>query len=171
MTPRIQKAIDILLDAVNEGTLAKGNCAACAVGNLIAHGLGYSVLKSEFSSYWSDKATGKSEQTNWGDLFITADDHQSRTDLSVYDKDYQEVLLREINATDFTIDELAQIEFAFETNTEICHQDYDQHYSHDIRRDQIKGLEAVVKVMLQFDEQTDDVNEVFTSKANLIPIC
>ena len=40
MTERISKAIDIFLDAVNNGTLAKGTCIACAVGNLVAHGMG-----------------------------------------------------------------------------------------------------------------------------------
>ena len=37
MTPRIQEAIDVFLDAINNGTLAKGTCTACAVGNLAAH--------------------------------------------------------------------------------------------------------------------------------------
>lgn len=38
MTQRVQKAIDIFLDAINNGTLAKGSCTRCAVGNLVRAG-------------------------------------------------------------------------------------------------------------------------------------
>ena len=75
MTPRIQKAIDIFLDAINQGTLAKGSCAACAVGNLVAHGLNYDLINNGLGSayLWKNKA-GEHQYPNWDSLFVTSDD-------------------------------------------------------------------------------------------------
>jgi hypothetical protein len=63
-----------------------------------------------------------------------------------------------------------KIENAFETNTKINCYLYSEYSKEQIRKDQIKGLEAAVKVMLKFDDQQDDVKEVFTRKAELIEI-
>lgn len=58
----------------------------------------------------------------------------------------------------------------FETNTRISYHKYDYYTSEEIRADQIKGLEAVVQVMLDFDDCKELVQEIFTSKAELIPV-
>jgi hypothetical protein len=43
MTQRFKNAIDALVYAFFNDTLAKGTCAACAVGNIVAHGWGKKV--------------------------------------------------------------------------------------------------------------------------------
>jgi hypothetical protein len=169
MTERIQKAIDIFLDAINEGTLAKGTCTACAVGNLVAHGKGGEILKNVGRyGYPTFKCTV--ENGHWANAFITDSAGQG-----VYEDMFSNPqVLDNVAATDFTIEELMQIELAFESNTAHCFTDYGKLSPEKVRRDQIKGLAAVVKVMLSFDSekevQDSEVYECFTSKAELIPI-
>ena len=172
MTKRIQNAIDIFLDAINEGTLAKGNCVACAVGNLVAHGMGSKVVNEDMLFVTKPFVVN----SIWSDLFMTdSDGYQSLEShnpngLDEMIKQPKYKSLRDaMEKIDFTVDELRQIEYVFETNTNIKHIDYDVHTKEEIRADQIKGLEAVVKLMLTFDEQVDDVKEVFTTKAEAIP--
>lgn len=170
MTPRIQKAIDILLDAIINGTLAKGTCAACAVGNLVAAGCGRIIRKFDTMTFRQiNKKSKRIESPRWGSLFLTNIlNSQTKYYLAYPELLQEEDIMKEINSTDFTVDELAAIEYAFETNTKILFTDYHFHTAKEIRADQIKGLEAVVKVMLEFDEQKDDVKEVFTSHAEAI---
>ena len=157
MTKRIQKAIDIFLDAINNGTLGKGSCRACAVGNLVAHGLGGKVYKT------ADGFESTIEEINWGKCFSTYNNKQ------IVCLEYKNYIQNEIKATDFSLEELMQIEYAFETNTKIEYMYYDRYSIQKIKQDQIKGLEAVIKVMLTFDDikpnnESEYINEVFTSK-------
>lgn len=161
MTPRIEKAIDIFLDALNKGTLAKGTCKACAVGNLVAHGLGGKI--------WKDGDIFQCSVSNhhWYNVFCTNSlGHQYKHP----EKLSKTQVLSNIEATDFSWEELAAIEYAFEINTYISHIYYDYYSPEEIRADQIKGLEAVVQVMLTFDDCKESVREVFTEKAELIPV-
>ena len=175
MTPRIQKAIDIFLDAINEGTLAKGTCTACAVGNLVAHGMGAKINYSSGFGYRALDPNGRTvNNQKWSYFFITYRDGIRKGGLLGRVRSFSEIarfpdLQEAIDNIGFTLEELSQIEYAFETNTEIAFENYWKNTPEDIRADQIRGLEAVVKVMLKFDEQEDDVKEVFTSKAELIP--
>jgi hypothetical protein len=170
MTQRIIKAIDIFLDAINEGTLAKSSCAACAVGNLVAHGLGGKITINQIGAICTTPTGLRINNGLWGNAFITADGEQSKYPNYFNDSD----VIGNIEATDFTMEELMQIEYAFETNTKIDICSYDRRFKQEIRIDQIKGLEAVVKVMLTFEDgipATDEVvKEIFTNKAKLIPI-
>ncbi len=159
MTKRILKAIDIFLDAINEGTLAKGDCRACAVGNLIRVCNNYSHDSwFKMSRYWK--------------LIFSTDDRgvqdfvRDRVDFKLGKFPH---LREEFSATGFTIEELAKIEHTFETNTNINFNMYWGFSKEEIRANQIKGLEAVVKVMLELDnEPTELVKELFTDKAELI---
>lgn len=162
MTNRIQNAIDIFLDAINKGTLAKGNCAACAVGNLVAAGLGGTIKINQLYG----EANCNVYNWAWNAYFVTCDGNQKVTS---YMKDVPSVV-KNIKATEFTGKELMKIEYAFETNTDIPLSNYQYNTDEAIRADQIKGLEAVVKVMMGFDDCTDSVAEVFTNKAELIAI-
>lgn len=153
MTPRIQRAIDIFLDAINNGTLAKGICAKCAVGNLCG-------------------GNGA-----WAHLFITIDNRQTLRNGDIPTFHFHKhpidikMGLEAISVTEFTESELAKIEYAFETNSKIDIDYYEFYSKEEIRADQIKGLEAVIKVMLEFDDcKEDDIKEIFTEKADLIPI-
>jgi hypothetical protein len=162
------KAVDIFLDAINEGTLAKGTCTTCAVGNLVAHGLGGKITINGLRASCATPTGSRIYNGHWANAFVTADGEQD-----VYADQFDDSdVIQSIKATDFTLKELMQIEFAFETNTEIYLYSYDIHTPQEIRADQIKGLEAVVKVMLAFEDDTlatdEMVKEIFTDKANLI---
>lgn len=180
MTPRISHAIDIFLDAINNGTLAKGDCTACAVGNLVRVGMGLSTDQYNKNNLRSVNLDINNQYhitsflVNWSILFATPKAGASQIRVSKEEEckilsKYPEVK-DQIESTDFTIDELAKIEEVFENSTIISYHNYWIHPKEEIRADQIKGLEAVVKVMLTFDEQTEDVKEVFTHKAELMPI-
>lgn len=167
MTGRIQRAIDTFLDAVNNGTLVKGTCTACAVGNLVAKGMGGTISK-----FGNTLICNKTNQI-WGHLFSTTANYQTPSPLLSFIRDDPEMwekIIENIEATEFTEEELKKIEYAFETNTSIYYKEYKNYTAGEIRADQIRGLEAVVKVMLEFDKQSDKVAEVFTEKALLIPI-
>jgi hypothetical protein len=170
MTQRIIKAIDIFLDAINEGTLAKGSCTTCAVGNLVANGLGGIITINGMRTSCVTPTGSRIYNGRWGNAFATADGDQIASSDYFDDSD----VIQNIEATDFTLEELMHIEFAFETNTKIHILSYDRHTPQEIRADQIMGLAAVVKVMLAFEDDalaTDEmVKEIFTDKAALIPI-
>jgi hypothetical protein len=165
MTERITKAIDIFLDAVNKGTLAKGTCVACAVGNLVAHGMG-GEIKFNPERDWENMFQSNVNNAEWKYAFCTREGAQSR---NVW-YNYAIGVKMNISATDFNIDELAQIEFAFETNTKIDIQEYKEVTPEEIRADQIKGLEAVINVMMTFDDVKADVKEVFTNKLEPVSV-
>jgi len=148
MTERINKAIDIFLNAIEKGELAKGECRMCAVGNLV-------------------RAGGCEDNVHWSFLFVTNGlKKQTISRVFLNDDDVQ----KNIEATDFTWQELAKIEFAFETNSKIDIMDYAKHTTEEIRADQIKGLESVVEVMMDFDDVKGNIKELFTQKAELIAI-
>jgi len=157
MTPRIQKAIDIFLDAINNGTLAKGDPCGCAVGNLVANSKGLKLTKSEEKTGIGIKIIGSAGENN--DEWFDYNNYPN----NIVRKDFN-------NRTGFSNKELSIIEKTFEEAARISHGVYKMNHIHDIRKDQIKGLEAVVKVMLEFDECKDDVKEVFTEKAELIEV-
>jgi hypothetical protein len=159
MTPRIERAIDVFLDAINNGTLAAKTCVACAVGNLVAHGYGAKIEVKNERFYC------EAPNTAWVDVFCT------RFGRQLYYPQYLKYdnVKENIAVTEFTLEELMKIEYTFEQNTKIHNLQYDLHSKEKVRADQIRGLEAVVKVILEFDNCKDSVKEVFTSKAELIP--
>ena len=164
MTGRIERAIDVFLDAINKGTLAKGKCSACAVGNLVAHGMGMEIHPIKLMCF--DGGIFNTKNTHWGDLFSTVGGKQFVHDVNPDSHD----AMANIESTEFTFEELAKIEFAFESSTQINDVRYKYHTKEEVRADQIKGLEAVIKVMLEFDDQKINVKEIFTKRADLIPI-
>lgn len=162
MQKRVERAIDIFLDAIANGTLAKATCTACAVGNLVAHGMGIKVRVPRTQEENCTMLEGNEHWMKVLESFRGPKDTCPRFDFKLGRKN--------IKATEFKIHELDKIEKAFEENTDIFYNHYHLHTKEEIREDQIKGLEAVVKVMLSFDESKDDVKEVFTKKADLIPV-
>lgn len=146
MEQRILDAIDIFLDAINQNKLGKGQCVTCAVGNLVRH------------------YNGK-EDVRWKSLFITAAGKQH-----IRIEGFKHLVnkgLSSIEKVPFTENELAQIEFAFETNTKILMNNYCHHSKEEVRADQIKGLTAVIEVMKGFKPQENqnlNIQEMFTNK-------
>lgn len=154
MTKRISKAIDIFLNAIENNTLIKGNCSECAVSNLVENGLGIEVdIENNFplNSFWIGG-------------FCTDSNKQIVNEKYFNDEDF----IKNIKATDFSIKELMKIEYAFETNTKLYNKSL--YNKNEIRDDLIKGLEAVIQIMMDFDDVKDSIYEVFTSKAKLISI-
>jgi hypothetical protein len=154
MEARIQKAIDIFLDAINNNTLAKGTCVACAVGNLVSHELN---IKPEIKATLNENYEPHLN-SQWGTIVLGLT------------RGNKEEGLKQCNLTDFTISELTEIERAFENNTQIPWHNYGSFSKEKIRVDQIKGLEAVVKTMLNFSNSQENVKKIFTNKAELIAI-
>lgn len=157
ITPRIEKAIDTLLDAINNGTLAKGNCSACLVGNLIAKGLKANIKKEKEGDYI--EFVCEIDNTGWTDVFLTVFNCQKFNICELENNSHL------FDSTDFNYEELRQLEYAFEQNTKIHYKNYHKYTDKEVKLDQIKGLEAAIKLMLQFDEcEKVKIKEVFTNK-------
>lgn len=175
LTERISNAIDIFLDAINEGTLAKGDCTKCAIGNLVRKGMG---LSKEEYCLGKLRSLGDGSFINWSLIFSTNNrfNYQKNKPQKFNRDNYKAILVNyplikeQIDSTEFTVEELAKIENTFEKNTKIWFSDYIFHSKEKVREDQIRGLEAVVRVMMEFDNCEDNVKEVFTSKAELIEV-
>lgn len=164
---RIDRAIDIFLDALNDGTLEAGQCTTCAVGSLVRAGMiqtnNYKEIPSD-NAFIIDNEVEVEGVTNsdWAYLFVTHGNTQFKKQaFCPFEEKYipaskEDITkgLKAISYTEFTEEELAKIEYAFETNTK-----------GDEIEDQIKGLEAVVKIMQTFDEDKREVKEIFTNKA------
>lgn len=147
---RITKAIDIFLDALNNGTLAKGTPCGCAIGNLIASEINYKIqLETLESRKHHLEPNGK--WWSFDECKIILDSP----------------LLKKL---DFSVKEICEIERTFENASNISFDDYEYYPPSEIRADQIKGLAAVIDVMLSFEESTEKASEVFTPLAELIPI-
>lgn len=152
---RFNKATEALYNAFFNGTLAKGNCAYCAVGNLVADSIGYkveldTVYYKEYDSF---------PNTSWRHLFCTSSDvhdgtciRSTRTD----DPTLIEKALKEIQSTGYSEQELSKVEFAFETNTRIHLDRYYQHSEQEILEDQYNGLVAVFNVLLEIEGISND---------------
>ena len=148
LTKRIKEAIDIFLDAINNGTLVKGDPCGCAVGNLLAGAQGITLTKEPYLKGVKIKPDYNGD---WYDMGCR-------------------LLKLMAEKTEFTHQQLLKIERTFENNTSITHTVYNEYTKEEIRADQIKGLEAVIELMLTFDEQKENIKEIFTNKANLIPV-
>jgi hypothetical protein len=138
-----RKTVDILYAAYFNDTLEHGNCAACAVGNMVAAGCGYSVIKDmQGKSAWNTDGP----RYSWNNLFTTVNGQQS-----VHNLYRQDPYVRyEIASTGYPWYELAKIEYAFETaDAGTNEEDY-----------MFNGLVAVLEVLKQLHEVEDDTIEI-----------
>lgn len=166
ITERIQNAIDVFIKALENGTLQSGDCSMCAVGNLCRDAITKHHLIDFKGNEWSYLfCTGIRGQTKYSEKYWQL----VRGDLSGFGFQHAKKLISYIA---FTEDELAQIEFTFETNCKLIHKVFpDTNTLEEIRADQLNGLRAVVELMLEFDDCKEvNVQEVFLDKAELIPV-
>ncbi len=147
---RFERAYQALLTAFFDETLAKCNCTACAVGNIVAAGYNTKVFK--------DKDTGdlKCNVVNreWSSLFVTLSNSKKQGQYfeKFYNKNYEDLLaIDNVNVTGYSVEELARVEFAFETNTIISYQNYFKYTRNEIMEDQYNGLMAVVDVLCEIE--------------------
>lgn len=98
----------ILFDAYYNDTLEHGNCHACAVGNMVAANMGIKIVPCDFFSF---KFAWEKGLSAWNAVFRTFHGDQYQEPEA-----YNLISVREqIDATGYTWEELAKIEFAFET--------------------------------------------------------
>ena len=123
MKNRFETAVSKLVKAFFDGTLSKGNCSACAVGNMCD---GY---------------------TQWFDVFGSDCIDGPFTKPENYNGYAQEV----IDKTGYTWRELASVEKAFESNT-LLRVGVQFHFTKkQIMQDQYNGLMAVVDVLCDIE--------------------
>jgi hypothetical protein len=109
------KSVGILAKAYVDNTLVHGSCFACAVGNLIAGNCGYTFGHSDFQK--GNICWNEVEHPVWIRAIRTVNDngnHVQILDLIRYIVDY--CVSDQIDSTGYSFDELARIEYAFETN-------------------------------------------------------
>lgn len=131
------KSVGILVRAYLDETLEHGSCAACAVGNLIA---GYIDAKVSVNSvYWTRGVN--SITPLWTEVFIC--DHPNPSEIqSVYPGNYKGWVKKQIDASGYTWQELAEIERAFEMQAP-----YDPDQENQVAESMFNGLMAVVDVL------------------------
>ncbi len=101
---------------------------------------------------------GDVDNADWLNLFITT---PYGREIRATDEEGIKKGLKAISYTEFTEEELSEIEHTFEKNAD--------NYT---RAGMIKGLNSVIEIMLTFDENKEDkVEDIFTSRAELIPVC
>lgn len=138
------KTIGILVKAYFEGTLHHGNCAVCAVGNLIADSKGYDIKTDSQSDYgWFE--CDKEILPEWGLIFQT-----TSSGAAFYPNLITHEMRVEIIDTGYLIYELRKIEYAFES---VPYKEYnsDQH--------QFDGLMSVVDTLQEIHGCTDEEKE------------
>jgi len=173
ITPRVSKAIDIFLDALNEGTLKAGRCSTCAVGNLVRAGMlleGKDIAGGYCKDTVAVTVDGRNvSNRDWRWLFLTSyfsigtriltEPVQSNGQNST-DEEIRRGRIA-ISFTDFTEEELSKIENVFEVSI-----------SRD-NKTEVQALAAVVDLMLTFDDITSTSSEacfVNRVKKNVFPI-
>lgn len=152
MIQRFQKATDALYQAFFNGTLAKGTCNACAVGNIVAAAMGATISKEVVGKLTDSPLivfTVDKQTDFWRDLFVTNSCGVQ------FINNYLSLEKRLFSLTGYTAVELAKVEYSFETNTEISSKKYIDCTEQEILEDQYKGLCAVFDVLMQLDEVED----------------
>lgn len=128
--------INVLVKAYITGELKHGNCAFCAVGNIVHEATGFSQCGDE-EIHYSEKRAGV-----WVHVFSTPTrTGEQRMDLKKYSNEYP-VVKEAIDRTGYTVHELARIEYAFEMAPRNCHYD-----DGDNEEWMFNGLMAVVDVL------------------------
>jgi hypothetical protein len=132
MTTRFKNAIDALVHAFFNDTLAKGDCAACAVGNMVAWSYGFKK-STPLDRFDVDEIV---DSSCWGPAVWWGRNARSL-----------EVALK----TGYSADELKRIEAAFEANTCIRLEEYPYLSKKTICEDQHNGLMAVLDVLCEIE--------------------
>lgn len=139
---RFNDAIDALVKGYIHGTLAKGACAACAVGNIVAKGINCDIVVNQDGGFdWIG------EVSLWSNVFMTRSDGKQRVDPVFYFGSIKD----QIDSTGYTWQELARVERTFEQNTKISFENYQHVTPEEIDKDQLNGLYAVVDVLCEIE--------------------
>lgn len=140
---RFDRAYNALVNAFFTGTLAKATCVACAVGNIVASGMGGTIKK--FNSIYTHPYDCTVANTQWNELFLSGPRGWNR----ISEKLNLSKKIEDI--TGYSADIMCEIERVFEENTHIDYTDYRNHDEQEILEDQYNGLCAVVDILLKFE--------------------
>lgn len=99
------KTVSILVKSYFDNTLQKGSCAACAVGNIVAANMGLTYAKDSKGIY-----TYRDTNSWWNSVFSTVGGTQTKRPHRIFG-----CSKRQIDSTGYHWEDLAKIEFAFET--------------------------------------------------------
>jgi len=135
MTQRFKRAYNALVDAYFNDTLECADCSACAVGNIVAAGIGGTVTKVfeefyEFDIYECDKGNDY-----WSDIFCGGEYGS--------EWDNNELCERLFNDTGYPKEELMMVEQLFIQGVSRCRGTKDER--------NYQGLCAVVEYLCKLD--------------------
>ena len=117
-----EHSVDVLVKAYLNDTLVHGNCYACAVGNLVCHGMGFIMAKginesNRFVHWVGQKYPGW--PNGWGGVvssdFGEDDDGNTIIEQEIDIDYFKGIAMIQIESTGYTVDQIAQIEYAFES--------------------------------------------------------
>ncbi len=139
-----EETVDVLAKAYINNTLVHGNCAACAIGNMIAARNGYSC-----EGIWKTQH-GVIVSISWSNVFMTISNRGYKLDGVVRaDEKFAQVLgktdpegIKELMSLDYSIRQSMDIEWAFE----IASKEGDW---------ELNGLLAIVDVLDIIHENVD----------------
>lgn len=109
MKATFEKTVSILVKSYLDDTLEHGNCAACAVGNIIAHNCGFEMIYRFGSLNW------KNEFVKWSEVFRTWNEFGRNHHQTIERDNYIGKAKSQIRSSGYSLKNLAKIEFAFET--------------------------------------------------------
>jgi hypothetical protein len=150
---RFDRAIQALISAFFDGTLIKADCRACAVGNMVASSIGQKLDPKKLIDI-----DYKCELRHWAHVFVSKPTYQV-----LKPECYGGKAKMLIDSTNYTWQELAKVEKAFEDNTKINGSMYRRHSKDEIMQDQYNGLMAVVSVLCGIEgiENQEEYKEMF----------
>lgn len=102
------RTVAVLVKAYQNNTLIHGDCRACAVGILVAAGCGIDDIFDD--NEWRIKASSE-DFWDWPFVFATSDNGEQL----IIPENYRDSAKFQIDATGYTWEQLAKIEYAFET--------------------------------------------------------
>jgi len=143
------KTVAILVKAYLNNTLEHGNCCACAVGNIIAANLRISI--NPVSDRMIKNGWERS-QPLWQSVFQT--DARAHHQLKDFSK-FTGLAKKQILVSGYSLEQLMQIEFAFETAPDMA--DYDFTSLDDTWM--YNGLMAVIDVLCEIHEMNEEVKQ------------
>lgn len=107
-TATFENTVDILVKAYLNDTLRRGQCEKCAVGNIV-HAAGHPMVDWDPDMEMPEESCG-----NWKAVFFTSKGYQRK--FYTTDIEWQNLGLRMIESTGYTVDQLALVEYTFETS-------------------------------------------------------
>lgn len=129
------RTISVLVKAYFDKTLAHGDCACCAVGNLVCAGYGEVMPTNPFGKLELTKYRG------WAD--------------SVFGYIHTKKAQENISVTGYNRSELEKIEESFEIGNNIHWQAYKNHTEKEIEECQYNGLMRVVDTLMVIHEANE----------------